>query len=82
MLVFLAASADLDVKVVAVNDPFRALDYMVYQLNTTESTGGSESGFLDVLKRQQKSRSFLARCRKSCLSNAWRNLQSVFLVQI
>ena len=53
MLVFRAASADLDVKVVAVNDPFRALDYMVYQLNTTKSTGGSthhrESGFLDVL---------------------------------
>ena len=52
MLVFLAASADLDVKVVAVNDPFRALDYMVHQLNTTESTGGSthhrESGFLDI----------------------------------
>ena len=70
MLVFLAASADLDVKVVAVNDPFRALDYMVYQLNTTESTGGSthhrESGFLDVLYRQQKSRSFLACCRESC----------------
>ena len=28
VLVFRAASADLDVKVVAVNDPFRALDYM------------------------------------------------------
>ena len=36
MLVFRAASADLDVKVVAVDDPFRALDYMVYQLNRTE----------------------------------------------
>ena len=64
MLVFRAASADLDVKVVADNDPFRALDYMVYQLNTTESRGGSthhrESGSLDVLNRQQKSRAFLA----------------------
>ena len=36
ILVFRAASADLDVKVVTVNDPFRALDYMVFQLNTTE----------------------------------------------
>ena len=36
ILVFRAASADLDVKVVTVNDSFRALDYMVYQLNTTE----------------------------------------------
>ena len=36
MLVFRAATTDLDVKVVTVNDPFRALDYMVYQLNTTE----------------------------------------------
>ena len=64
MLVFRAASADLDVKVVAVNDPLRALDYMVYQLNTTESTGGSthhrESGSLAFLYRQQKSRAFLA----------------------
>ena len=67
---FRAASSDLDVKVVVVNDPFRALDYVVYQLNTKESTGGSthhrESGFLDVLYRQQKSRAFLARCRESC----------------
>ena len=39
MLVLRAASANPDVKVVAVNDPFRPLDYMVYQLKYDSDHG-------------------------------------------
>ena len=38
-LVFRAASADPDVKVVAVNDPLMPLDYMVYQLKYDSDHG-------------------------------------------
>ena len=40
MLMFWVTSADPDVKVVAVKDPFRPLDYMSTNSSTTEPTGG------------------------------------------
>jgi len=46
-LVFRAASANPDVKVVAVNDPFMPLDYMVYQLKY-DSVHKSFSGTVDM----------------------------------
>eukprot|EP00746_Dinoflagellata_sp_MGD_P159396 gnl/MRDRNA2_/MRDRNA2_86687_c1_seq1.p1 gnl/MRDRNA2_/MRDRNA2_86687_c1~~gnl/MRDRNA2_/MRDRNA2_86687_c1_seq1.p1 ORF type:complete len:346 (+),score=87.82 gnl/MRDRNA2_/MRDRNA2_86687_c1_seq1:87-1124(+) len=46
-LVFRAASANPDVKVVAVNDPFMPLDYMVYQLKY-DSVHKSFAGTVDM----------------------------------
>jgi len=46
-LVFRAASANPDVKVVAVNDPFMPLDYMVYQLKY-DSVHKQFSGTVDM----------------------------------
>merc|ERR1712107_347570 len=52
-LVFRAASANPDVKVVAVNDPFMPLDYMVYQLKY-DSVHGRFNGTIAVSEEEGK----------------------------
>ena len=47
MLVFRAASANADVKVIAVDDPFMLLGYMVYQLKY-DSVHGRFSGTIAI----------------------------------
>jgi len=52
-LVFRAAAANGDVAVSAVNDPFMALDYMVYQL-AYDSVHGAFKGTVEALKEGDK----------------------------
>ena len=53
MLVFRAASADPDVKVVAVNDPLMPLDYLVYQLQY-DSVHGRVNGTIAMSEEDGK----------------------------
>jgi len=52
-LVFRAASANPDVKVVAVNDPFMPLDYMLYQLKF-DSVHGRFNGTIAISEEEGK----------------------------